>query len=117
MSRLTACAAFAAALLVAGSASAQYYGPSPYRDRGDYGGDYRDGYGRPPPRDDYRRGPPRGYDDDDDGPYERRSYRQERRFGGICFTSRGSCETPPAPRGSSCRCYIDGFGPKRGAIQ
>jgi hypothetical protein len=110
MSRLTTCATLAAALLFAGTASAQFYEPSPYRDRGEFRDDYRRG----PPRDDYRRGPPRGYDDDR---YDRRSYRPDRRFGGLCVTSRGTCETGPAPRGSGCRCYIEGFGPKRGAIQ
>ena len=99
MKRLIAVAALMAAGLVAGPATAQYYGP---------------GYDRPPPseygrrrgydEDDYRRGPPRGYD------------RPGPRFGGTCVTSRGACPTRPAPRNSSCGCEIPGFGFKRGAV-
>ncbi|WP_156639719.1 hypothetical protein [Bosea sp. PAMC 26642] len=99
MSRLISFATIAGALMLAGTASAQYY--EPYRGRGEY-------------REDYRRGPPRGYDDDR---YERRSYRPARRFSSMCVTSRGTCETAPQPYGTGCRCHIEGFGPKRGAIQ
>ena len=83
-----------ATLLVAaafGPASAQYYygpgyGPPP------------PGYGPPPPGYGYRPPPPR---------YGRR--------GGLCYTSRGECPVPAyTPPGSSCGCYIPGFGPKRG---
>lgn len=80
------------------SANAQYYDP----------------YYRPAPRYDYDRPPPPyyGYDRPRYG-YER-PYRQ--RFGDVCVTSRGSCEARPAPANSSCSCYIEGFGMKRGAI-
>lgn len=85
--------------LLAGTASAQFYEPPSYGYRG-------------PSRYDYDRGPPHGYDDR----YERRSHRFSRRFGDTCVTSRGACETNPAPRGSACRCYIEEFGPKPGNI-
>ncbi|MGX1787574.1 hypothetical protein ACWIGM_12570 [Bosea sp. NPDC055332] len=95
-----------AAISSATSANAQYYDP----------------YYRPAPRYDYDRPPPPRYDDDrpryrDDGPrygYDRPS---RRRFGDVCLTSRGSCAAEPAPRNSSCGCYIEGFGMKRGAIE
>jgi len=84
------------------------------------GAQYYDPYGRPPPpRYDYDRPPPPyGYDRpryNDDRGYDR-PYRA-RRFGDMCETSRGTCETRPTPVGSSCRCYIEGFGEKRGIIQ
>lgn len=99
MFRSIAFATCAVAVMLAGTASAQFYEPPP------------DGY-RGRPRYDYERGPPRAYEDR----YERRSYRSSRRFGNTCVTSRGACETNPAPRGAGCRCYIEGFGPKRGNI-
>jgi hypothetical protein len=37
-------------------------------------------------------------------------------FGNLCVTSRGNCRTQPQPNGSGCRCFIPGFGPKRGNI-
>ena len=84
--------AAAAAVLVTGVAPAfaQYYGDEygPPRRRV-YREEYRDDYG--PPRRYGRGGPP------------------------ICVTSRGSCPYP-APPGSSCRCDIPGFGPKRGIV-
>lgn len=90
-----------AALLSAASASAQYYDRDPYyRPAPPYG------YDRPPPPYGYDR--PRRYDD--------RPYRG-RRFGDMCVTSRGDCQTRPVPVGSGCRCYIEGFGEKRGIIQ
>lgn len=63
-------------------------------------------------------------DDDDDMPRRRfrggeeRGYRYERRvsIGQTCETSRGSCESRPAPVGAGCRCVIPGFGVKRGNI-
>jgi hypothetical protein len=88
-----------AAISSATSANAQYYDP----------------YYRPAPRYyDYDRSPVPyyGYDRPRYG-YER-PYRQ--RFGDVCVTSRGSCEARPAPANSSCSCYIEGFGMKRGAI-
>lgn len=94
-------AVVASALLPAAAANAQYYDPYNRPPRYDY--DRRWDYDRPPP-------PRYGYDRGYDRPY------RARRFGDMCITSRGSCEAPPSPRGSSCRCYIDGFGPKRGAI-
>jgi hypothetical protein len=83
------------------------------------GAQYYDPYGRPPPpRYDYDRPPPPR-----DWEYERRrrwdderSYRP-RRFGDACVTSRGTCESRPAPIGAGCGCYFDGFGSKRGIIQ
>lgn len=94
---LTIAALLGAALSSATSASAQYYDP----------------YDRPAPR---------YYDDDGPPPYGYgrprygydRPYRQ--RFGDVCVTSRGSCAAAPAPANSPCRCYIEGFGMKRGAI-
>lgn len=91
-----------ASLLTAMPAAAQYY--------------YDDGYDRPPPRRQYRpapqeweygRRPPPGYG----------YYPQRQAFGRVCFTSRGACGSRPAPVGSPCQCYIDGFGRKRGNIQ
>jgi hypothetical protein len=102
---LAIAALIGAAISSVSSAHAQYYDP----------------YYRPAPRYDYDRPPP-PYDYDrpryrDDGPrygYDR-PYR--RRFGDVCLTSRGSCAAEPAPRNSSCSCYIEGFGMKRGAIE
>ncbi|WNJ88745.1 hypothetical protein [Bosea sp. 685] len=105
MSRIFALVALAGLAALSGTAAqAQYYDP----------------YGRPPPpRYDYDRPPPPR-----DWEYERRRPRYEddrgyrpRRFGEMCVTSRGSCETRPAPVGAGCGCYIDGFGSKRGIIQ
>lgn len=93
--KLALAALIGAATLTATAASAQYYDP--------YGRSPRYDYDRPPP--DYDR-PRYGYD----RPYARQ------RFGDTCVTSRGSCEAGPAPRNSPCRCYIEGFGPKRGNI-
>jgi hypothetical protein len=36
--------------------------------------------------------------------------------GNICYTSRGSCRTRPAPEQSPCGCNIPGFGFKRGGV-
>jgi hypothetical protein len=91
-----------ATLLAAVPAGAQYYDP----------------YGRPPPRYDYDRPPPSR-----DWEYERRRrwdddrYYRPQRFGDACVTSRGTCGTRPAPIGSGCGCYFEGFGSKRGIIQ
>ena len=92
----------AGALLAASApAGAQYYdpyrpAPPPY------------GYDRPPPpRYGYDRPPPR-YG------YERPQYRE---FSRICVTSRGDCNSRPAPIGANCRCDIPGFGLKRGNIE
>lgn len=77
----------------------------------------------------YRPAPP-AYDDEDDRPppprydrpgprwdYERRERERYRaRFSNTCETSRGTCDVRPSPIGTSCRCYIDGFGPKRGIV-
>jgi hypothetical protein len=100
--KLTLAVVAAAAVLPAFSAGAQYY--DPYRGPPPYGYD-RPGYDDRP-RYDYDR--PR-YDYD-------RPYRA-RRFGDMCVTSRGDCPTRPSPIASPCRCYIDGFGEKRGAVQ
>jgi hypothetical protein len=99
----------ALAALVGGPASAQfYYEQEPYdayEERYEYRG--------PPPR--YRAVPPRSYD-----PYgsytPRRNYRRAR-IGSVCVTSRGNCDAGDAfPVNTPCRCYIPGFGAKRGAI-
>lgn len=95
----------AAAVMAAGfaasaaPASAQYY---PYPPPREY-------YG---PRDYYepRRPPPRRWDD---GGYYRP---QPVIYGNLCVTSRGNCRTQPLPNNASCRCFIPGFGPKRGNI-
>jgi hypothetical protein len=94
------------AISSATSANAQYYDP----------------YYRPAPRYDYDRPPPPPYGYDgpryrDDGPRYGYDRPQRRRFGDVCLTSRGSCAAEPAPRNSSCGCYIEGFGMKRGAIE
>ncbi len=44
-------------------------------------------------------------------------YQQPVIYGNICITSRGNCRTQPLPNGAPCRCFIPGFGPKRGNIQ
>jgi hypothetical protein len=69
----------------------------------------------------YRPTPP-SYDDEDEAPvrpygygYGRRYYRPA--YGNLCVTGRGECPTPPLPYGSSCGCYIPGFGNKRGIVQ
>lgn len=98
-----------ACVLAAQPAAAQYYydpygrpAPRYYQPEPDF---WDDGY-RAPPR--YRRPPPPGY-----GHYPQ----QRQRVGQVCITSRGACQTHPMPVGAGCRCYIDGFGPKRGNIQ
>lgn len=85
-------------------ASAQYYPgwgppPSPYMEPR---------YRRPPPP------PPPYY-----GYPPRNDYygRPRAALRTLCVTSRGNCSTGyPAPSGSPCRCYIPGFGEKRGAV-
>jgi hypothetical protein len=89
-----------AVLMWSGAASAvalaQYYPPAPpppgfYPPPG-----YRPA---PPPPPGYYR-PPRGQG-----------------VGYSCATSRGYCDLPgPRPLNSRCRCYIPGFGEKRGAV-
>ena len=79
----------------AGAAFAQYYPPAPPPP----------GFLPPPPG--YRPAPPPGY------------YRPPRGqgVGYTCATSRGYCDLPgPRPLNSRCRCYIPGFGEKRGAV-
>lgn len=118
-----------AALTLASPALAQGYFEIPPR-----------GYG--PPRSGYYEGRgydrPRGYDhehrrrwhdhdhhdDDDDRPRRRGGDWDRRRGddgprgarGSMCITSRGVCPIGAAvPRNTPCRCFIPGFGPKRGA--
>lgn len=90
LKKLALAALAGVAILSATPADAQYYDP----------------YHRPP-----------GYG------YERPRYGYDRpygggrgRFGDTCVTSRGSCEVNPVPLGSRCRCFIEGFGPKRGNV-
>ncbi|ALA17929.1 hypothetical protein AL346_11540 [Chelatococcus sp. CO-6] len=81
------------------------------------------GWGQRPYEDDYddwrpRRPPPRNWRDDgwDRGGWERPRPRGER-YGSVCVTSRGQCNAGfRAPRNTPCRCFIPGFGEKRGAI-
>lgn len=58
-------------------------------------------------------------DDDDDGRFSRRRRfgDDDRRGSSICITARGNCRAGfSAPRNTPCRCFIPGFGEKRGAI-
>lgn len=98
-------------LLGALPAQAQYFRPYDDDEPPRY-----DPYDRPPP-------PPPPYGRprwDDRGPpppgwgYDRPRHR---RFGDACVTSRGTCGTEPLPIGSSCGCYFEGFGGKRGIVQ
>lgn len=50
-------------------------------------------------------------------PVYRHYYRRQVVYGDICYTSRGDCDLNYSRRvGSLCRCYIPGFGPKRGRV-
>ncbi|MDX3809836.1 hypothetical protein ACXIUS_14065 [Bosea thiooxidans] len=78
------------------------------------GAQYYDPYRRPPPsydNDDEYEAPARPYGYG----YGRRYYRPA--YGNLCVTGRGDCPTPALPYGSSCGCYIPGFGNKRGVVQ
>jgi hypothetical protein len=90
---LLACAAL---LAVSTPALAQYY-PAPH------GGHP---YGGPPP---WARQQPWG----GGGGYY---YERPVAMGNVCVTSRGNCRTRPRPEQSPCSCFIEGFGPKRGAV-
>jgi hypothetical protein len=91
-----------AGLMAAAPAKAQYYPPygggggyeeeRPYRGGGGYYGDRRR--------------------------YDRDYYERRRpRYGSVCVTSRGNCDAGfSAPRNTPCRCFLPGFGEKRGAI-
>ncbi|TDR89862.1 hypothetical protein [Enterovirga rhinocerotis] len=84
MKRIVLAVALTAIAASAVPASAQYYGPPP------------PGYGYYDPY-----GPPRRY--------------RAPRMSDVCATSRGSCPIGGfVPYGSSCRCFIPGFGYKRG---
>lgn len=63
----------------------------------------------------YDRPPGYGYERPRYG-YDRPHGSSRRRFGDTCVTSRGSCEVNPVALGSRCRCFIEGFGPKRGNV-
>jgi hypothetical protein len=89
LKKLALAALAGVAILSAAPADAQYYDPY----------DRPPGYGYERPR--------YGYD---------RPYGGRQRFGDTCVTSRGSCEVNPVPLGSRCRCFIEGFGPKRGNV-
>jgi hypothetical protein len=104
--RSIAAVMFAAALAASSAAMAQYYpgygGGGGYEDDNGYRGG--GGYG----------GRPR-YDPGPGEYYEQRPRRA--RLGNICVTSRGNCDAGfAAPRNTPCRCYLPGFGEKRGAI-
>jgi hypothetical protein len=107
-----AVAAFAA--VCSGPASAQVYYEDERYGRGRYGRDFYEEYDdRPGPR--YRGGPPR-YDDEYPEYRPRRPSRRAR-LGGVCVTSRGSCDAGGGlPVNTPCSCFIPGFGAKRGAI-
>ena len=49
--------------------------------------------------------------------YEQRDYQQSGDYGYTCATSRGSCDIGGQQVGTICRCYIPGFGRKRGYTQ
>jgi hypothetical protein len=87
--------------LAAAPAAAQYYRP--------YGGQEEfddDGFDRRRPP------PPYSYRERYDYPRSRRA-----RLGSVCITSRGNCDVGGAvPLNAPCRCYIPGFGPKRGNV-
>ncbi len=92
--------ASAALMAAVTSASAQHYIYPPQV----YGpGGY---YSPPPPRHYYRPDPYGGW------VYHPRPVQ----FGNLCLTSRGTCYTRPRPVQSSCSCFIEGFGPKRGGV-
>ena len=113
--KLAQVAVAAAALLASVPAFAQFY-PLPlpfggYQQQPDY---YRPPPPPPPP-------PPPYYDNqpsyDYRRGYERPRYRQQRAYGAICYTKRGSCDLNQSlPVGSYCRCYIQGFGSKQGEV-
>jgi hypothetical protein len=93
-----------AALASAGPAFAQYFPEDPPRFPGGPG--YDPDY--PPPGGRYR------YRER----YERPYYQPRARVGYTCATRRGSCDLDDGrPIGTVCRCYISGFGPKRGYVQ
>jgi hypothetical protein len=94
MPLIAALSLVAGTTLLAGGAAAQYYPPPPY------GG----GYYRPPPPPYYG------------GDYYGRPYGRPAQLGQSCVTSRGTCYAYPSPVGSPCRCFIPGFGKKRGAV-
>lgn len=94
--KLAVAALAGATLFAMAPASAQYWDPyerpAPRYERPGYGyggGYYGGGYNRP---------------------YSRRD------FGRMCVTSRGDCQIRPAPIGAGCRCFIPGFGTKRGNV-
>ena len=94
------------ALAGAAPASAQFLPPV---FPGPYGYDQQDEY-QPRYRREYRREyRPR---------YEQPYYQPRREAGYTCATRRGSCEISDGqPVGSICKCYIEGFGRKRGYTQ
>ncbi len=89
------------ALVTMTSAQAQYYGYPPY------------GY-RPPPPLLYGFGPP--IVEFDYPPPRLYAPRPVQDMSNVCETPRGGCEITLAPRGSSCRCFFKGSGPKAGVV-
>lgn len=94
-------------LAATGTVEAQYYPAPP-------GG----GYYRPAPPPEYyqqRRHRQQPYY----SPYQDDGYvvRRRRAYGSVCVTSRGSCQVRPVALPAGCKCFIPGFGTKRGAVQ
>ena len=78
------------------------------------------------PEPEYQGGP--GYDPNDYTPdwrprryrprYEDPYYQPRSQVGYTCWTRRGSCDLSDGRAvGTICKCYISGFGPKRGYVQ
>jgi hypothetical protein len=68
------------------------------------------GYFPPPP-------PPPGWGHYHGGPWYYPPYRPRVTFSDVCITSRGTCDLGrPLRSGTPCRCFIPGFGPKRGQV-
>ena len=106
-----------AALLQAGSASAQSEAEIPSFRRPPAPPAYDN---RPPP--DYYRPQPRPYYRPPAYDYQEYPYQRPRpnygSYSAMCVTSRGTCSTGrPLRRGTPCRCFIPGFGQKRGAVE
>lgn len=61
---------------------------------------------------------PPSYYEEPQGYYPQRGYGRRVAYGTVCWTSRGTCPLGnPAPYNSGCRCFIPGFGKKRGYVR